>query len=67
MNTIHTRPQRGPIARFFQRMNVAFELLYLERDIAFERATLDALPAKVKALERHAEFLRVRQAILRSS
>lgn len=66
MNTIHTcRP--GPIRRLWERIGVAFELSYLEKDIAYERAVLDALPAKVKALERHAEMLRVRQAVLRGS
>lgn len=67
MNTIYTTKRHGRIRRFFERINVAFELLYLERDIAFERACLDALPAKVRALERHAEHLRVRLAVIRSS
>lgn len=67
MTTINTRPAPGPIARFFQRINVAISLHYAESDLAYERAIAEALPAKVRDLERHAEMLRVRQSILRGS
>lgn len=66
MNTINTK-RPSLICRLFERINVAIELHYIERDLAFERAVAAALPAKVNALERHAEYLRVRQAVLRSS
>lgn len=71
MNVIDTQPRRrgfcSALARTFERWTVSFELRYLERDIAFERSQLDALPAKVRGLEQHAEHLRVMQAVLRSS
>lgn len=70
MNTIDLSPRRGiraAICRVWERAKVSLELRYIESDIAFERAHLDALPIKVRALERHAEYLRVRQAVLRGS
>lgn len=66
MNVLHTK-RPNLICRIFERINVAIELYYIERDLAYERADLVALPMKVNALERHAEMLRVRQAILRNS
>lgn len=66
MNTIHTTKRHGPIRRFFQRINVAVSLHYVEKDLAYERALADALPAKVLMLERHAQHLRVRQCLLRN-
>lgn len=64
MNTIHTK-RPSALARLFERFNIAVSLHYTERDLAYERHQAEMLPRKVKALERQAELLRVRQAVLR--
>lgn len=70
MTVYDTAPRYGLrawLGRISERINVSICLHYAEKDAAYERAMLDRLPAKVRALEQHAEHLRVRLAVLRSS
>lgn len=55
------------IGRMFERIQIAYELHYLSGDLEYERAHLDALPAKVKALEGRIATLLVQRALLRQS
>lgn len=64
-------PTRSGIAAFVARkvelLGVTWTLRWAEDDREFVASQIDALPKRLKAMDRDLELLRVRQAVLRNN